>query len=394
MRFITASPRPPTHTCAAMATSPEEAINCLPDSQYHSRRASHECSTLTPVGRSGMRLIVRRHFVGLASATIFSLAANIQAAPTPQSAGEKFEVSFPASAHAGPITGRVFVMIAEKEAPEPRIQGGGFGDMPPIFGSDVNALVPDRAAIIDNATPGYPLRNLHEIPAGEYYVQGLLNQYTEFHRSDGHTIWAHMDQWEGQQFNESPGNFYSDVQKVHLDPAAHYEVKMVLSKVIPPVPAPPDTDRVKHIKIQSKWLSDFWGHPFYIGATVLLPKGYESHPRASYPVIYVQDHFTPRPPFGYSTQDSPIGNPEQMGSYNRITGYQFHQHWDGPNFPRMIAVTFLHPTPYFDDSYAVNSVNNGPYGDALLKEMVPYLEEHFRIIRKSYARVLTGGSTG
>jgi hypothetical protein len=60
----------------------------------------------------------------------------------------------------------------------------------------------------------------------------------------------------------------------------------------------------------------------------------------------------------------------------------------------MIAVTFQHPTPYFDDSYAVNSANNGPYGDALLQELIPYLEEHFRIIRAPYARVLTGGSTG
>jgi Transposase IS116/IS110/IS902 family len=168
-------------------------------------------------GRSGMRLIVRRHLVALVAATIFSLAASMQAAPAPQSAGEEFEVSFPASAHAGPVTGRVFVMIVKREAPEPRIQGGGFGDMPPIFGADVNALVPDRTAIIDDATPGYPLRNLREIPAGDYYVQALLNIYTEFHRSDGHTIWAHMHQWEGQQFNISPGNLYSEVQRVHLD---------------------------------------------------------------------------------------------------------------------------------------------------------------------------------
>ena len=60
----------------------------------------------------------------------------------------------------------------------------------------------------------------------------------------------------------------------------------------------------------------------------------------------------------------------------------------------MIAVRFQHPTPYFDDSYAVNSESNGPYGDAILKELIPYIEEHFRIIREAYARVLTGGSTG
>ena len=60
----------------------------------------------------------------------------------------------------------------------------------------------------------------------------------------------------------------------------------------------------------------------------------------------------------------------------------------------MIAVTFQHPTPYYDDSYAVNSANNGPYADALLQELVPYLEEKFRILPEPRARVLTGGSTG
>jgi hypothetical protein len=60
----------------------------------------------------------------------------------------------------------------------------------------------------------------------------------------------------------------------------------------------------------------------------------------------------------------------------------------------MIAVTFLHPTPYYDDSYAVNSANNGPFGDAIMTELIPYLEERFRIIREPYARVLWGHSTG
>ena len=75
-------------------------------------------------------------------------------------------------------------------------------------------------------------------------------------------------------------------------------------------------------------------------------------------------------------------------------GYEFYQSWNSADFPRMIAVTFQHPTPYFDDSYAVNSANNGPYGDAIMKELIPYVEEQFRIIRAPYARVLTGGSTG
>src|SRR6202043_214203 len=77
-----------------------------------------------------------------------------------------------------------------------------------------------------------------------------------------------------------------------------------------------------------------------------------------------------------------------------ISGPDLYQRWTLAGFPRMIVVTFQHPTVYFDDSYAVNSANNGPYGDAIMNELIPYVESHFRIIKKPYARVLTGGSTG
>ena len=311
----------------------------------------------------------------------------------------KFEVSFPQSAHAAPITGRMFVVLARRPEPDPREQIGSWTQRTPYFGEDISQVKPGEAAVVDGSALGFPFKSLCGVAAGDYYVEALLNIYTEFHRADGHTIWAHMDQWEGQQFNESPGNLYSEVQKVHLDPAAGFDVKLSLSNVIPPVKMPADTAQVKHIKIQSELLSRFWGHPFYIGATVLLPKGYESHPNVRYPVIYIQDHFNLQAPFNFST--TPGGNDAGFVAYlasigvtHWLNGYEFQKVWNSPDFPRMIAVTFQHPTPYFDDSYAVNSANNGPYGDALLKELVPYLEKNFRMSRKPYERVLTGGSTG
>jgi hypothetical protein len=248
--------------------------------------------------------------------------------------------------------------------------------------------------VISDTTPGFPLASLRDLPAGDYWVQAVFNVYTELHRADGHTIWAHMDQWEGQHFASSPGNLVSDPQKVPIDPGTH--VSIALSRALPAVTVPPDTKWVKHIKIQSKLLSAFWGQPVYLGATVLLPKGYDEHPTAHYPVVYQQGHFSLRPPLGFSTDSTPAPAPQAalMKSYNRESGYEFYRSWDSPGFPRMIAVTFQHPTPYFDDSYAVNSANNGPYGDALLQELMPYLEANFRMIPKSYARVLTGGSTG
>ncbi len=314
----------------------------------------------------------------------------------PNRAGVAFALTFPAAAHAQPITGRAYVIISRDSDPEPRLEAGSFVQTVPFFGADVSELKPGTAAIIGDTTLGYPIAHLPDLPAGDYYVQGLLNVYTQVRRSDGKTIWVHWDQGEGQQFNRSPGNLYSAVQRVHLDPKAGYEVTVSLANVIPAIPPPVDTKWVKHVKIASTLLSKFWGQPVYLGATVLLPQGYDTHRAVRYPVIYEQGHFGLDPPLEFSPERTPLppGVATLLKRYNLETGYDLAQSWSAPSFPRMIAVTFQHPTPYFDDSYAVNSANNGPYGDAILTELIPYLETHFRMIRRSYARVLTGGSTG
>ncbi|PYP71402.1 MAG: hypothetical protein DMD41_12530 [Gemmatimonadetes bacterium] len=325
-----------------------------------------------------------------------SLALVLSAIAVAAPAQLQFSLSFPAAAHAEPITGRVFVILSRDSVPEPRFQTHPFGRGVPIFGLDVNQLAPGQAAIIDGTVPGYPLSSVRDIPAGDYHVQGVLNVYTEFHRADGHIIWAHMDQWEGQQFAESPGNLYSTSQLVHVDPRAGGTIALSLAQVVPPVELPPDTRWVKHIKIQSRLLTAFWGRPIYLGATVLLPKGYDDHTAARYPVIYEQGHFGLEAPLGFSddTTPAPPFLKALLAQYNHETRPEFYHAWTGPDFPRLIAITFQHPTPYFDDSYAVNSANNGPYGDAILTELIPYLEAHFRMIGAPWARVLTGGSTG
>jgi hypothetical protein len=322
------------------------------------------------------------------------LAAGCSSAPA--GGNLRFQLSFPPTAHAAPITGRVFVFISRRATPEPRLEPSGYTGDTPFFATDVHALAPGAPAVIDGSARGFPLAHLDQLPAGDYYVQGLMNVYTEFHRSDGHTVWLHMDHWEGQHLATSPGNLVSAVQRVHLDPARPQTVTLALDRVLPPVVMPRDTPWVKHIKIQSPMLTRFWGHAMYLGATVLLPKGYDQHPHRLYPVVYVQGHFTLRPPYGFTPHPTPP-NPRRAAFLKVLgieDGYQFYQAWNAPGFPRMILVTLQHPTPYYDDSYAVNSVNDGPYGDAILQELIPYVETHFRIDRKPSARMLTGGSTG
>jgi hypothetical protein len=310
--------------------------------------------------------------VVLVSLVVPLLPAGAPAAAQEES-GIRFRITYPADAHPGPITGRIFVMISTTDAREPRLQIGREGV--PFFGRDVEGLDPGEFGVIDETDLGSPLESLNELPAGEYFVQGMVNIYSEFRRADGHVLWMHDDQWEGQRFQVSPGNLYSDVERVRLDPESGFDVELVADNVIPPIEFPEDTEWVKRFRFESPMLSEFWGRPIYLGATVLLPRDYDDS-SISYPVLYNQGHFNSGPPLRFRE------------------GSDLHAEWLRDDFPRMLAVTFQHPTPYFDDSYAVNSVNVGPYGDAIMEELIPEVERRFRVIREPWARFLDGGSTG
>ena len=307
----------------------------------------------------------------------------------------RIEIDWAKGIKGRPVTGRLLLFVGYFNEPSPRLQTGTVGSTQ-VFGMDVDALPAGEPVVMDESTLGYPIRKLSELPEGDYFIQAVLNVYTQFHRADGHLIWAHQDQWEGQRAGASPGNLVSTIYKVHLSTYKGYTLHLTLDSALPPVKVPDDTAWVKHVKIQSTLLTKFWGQPMYLGATVLLPQGYDEHSDQHYPVLYWQDHFSLDPPLQFSTEKRRIPD-EEVNSYqarNMEPGYELYKAWSGPDFPRMIVVSFLHPTPYFDDSYAVNSENDGPYGDAIMHELIPYLESHFRIIQAPYARLLAGGSTG
>ncbi len=353
----------------------------------------------------------RRTVAAIIGVTLASMA------PSPSLGAQnaaRFEVRFPASLEATPVTGRIFVAVYPRNDAEPRIAAyqsarTRVGRIP-FFAADVEQLAPGAPATVDLTAIGYPYWSIKEIPPGDYYVQAVFNVYTKYERADGHTIWAHQDQWEGQRWAYAPGNFVSTPVQVHLDPSRGFRVQLTFDHKIPPIEIAPDTRWVKRIKIQSPMLTKWWGHPQFLGATVLLPKGYDDNPGARYPVVFAQDHFTLAAPFNFTTEDTAASLPLNLaaagtwtaadigrptgGGGKRESGYEFFQQWIRDDMPRMIVVKFQHPTPFFDDSYAVNSANNGPYGDAILRELIPELEKRFRMIAQPYARVLTGGSTG
>jgi hypothetical protein len=310
--------------------------------------------------------------------------------------GTRFEVTIAPAAHAGPLTGRVVVVVAKQEQPEPRVTISPRG--PALFAIDVEQLAPGQAAIVDDGALGYPMA-LAALPPGDYVVQPVVNVYEQVHRADGHTIWVHMNDGTIEFFQFAVGNLYGDPQRVHLGGGG--TVHLAVTHVIAAPPRPADSEWLKHVRIQSRLLTQFWGRPVFIHATVLLPRGYNSHPDTYYPSVYPLGHapvpfqFTPD-----SAAEAGEPHPTELRRGARIdpvrgleSGYDFYKSWTSSGFPRVIAITLEQETPYFPDSYSVNSANDGPYGDAVVQEVMPYLEEHFRIIRKPYARQLEGAST-
>ena len=343
-----------------------------------------------------MKLLHGRRLVSGATLALI-VAAGGAIATRAQTAGPlRFSISFPAARSSQPLDGRVLLFISDDGKTEPRTQTDQYraNSTKPIFGVDVDGLRPDTEVVIDDAVVGWPARSLKNIPPGDYFVQALINRYETFHRADGHTIKMPMDQGEGQHWDSKPGNFYSKPVKMHLDPASGGEIKISMDQEIPPIAPPKDTAQVKYLRVQNERLTKFWGRPMFLGAIVFLPQGWDSHPNARYPVLIHHGHFPKDAASDGWRETPPDAGVTGTARDNQVAAYQFFKDWNGPNFPRMIHVLVQHPTPYFDDSYAVNSANNGPYGDAITLDLIPMIERQFRGIGAGWARVTTGGSTG
>ena len=318
-------------------------------------------------------------------------------APHADSTGPvRFAISFPTARSAQPLDGRMLLFISDEGSTEPRTQTDQYraNTTRPIFGLDVDGLAPGQEVIIDEKVVGWPARSVRDIPVGEYWVQALINRYETFHRADGHTLKMPMDYGEGQRWAAKPGNLYSKPVKMRIDPANSGEIKIALDQEVPPIQPPKDTSQVKYIRVQNDRLTKFWGRPMYLGAIVLLPFGWDTHPDARYPIVIHHGHF-PSSMAGDGWRETPP-DPKATAQQRPVqeAAYRFYKDWNGPNFPRMIHLLVQHPTPYFDDSYAVNSANNGPYGDAITYDLIPQIEKQFRGIGQGWARATIGGSTG
>jgi len=330
--------------------------------------------------------------IALALLLLLPIAARSQSFSVSYAKGQGLE---------GPFDGRLLLVLSTDPGDEPRNQIDDTPRTQIVFGMNVDGWQPDQPVTVDNSAFGYPIRSLKDVPAGDYFVQAVLNKYETFHRADGKVVKLHMDQGEGQHWNSSPGNLYSKPVKIHLA-AGGAPIPILLTEVIPPIPTPADTKYVRHLRIQSDVLTKFWGRPIFLSAIVLVPEGIDEHPNAHFPLMINHGHF----PDGFgdfrTTPPDPNLKPDyserfHLAGYNRIQeqeAYAFYEKWISPGFPRYLVLQIQHANPFYDDSYAVDSANVGPYGTAIETELIPAVEKQFRAIGQGWARFTYGGSTG
>jgi hypothetical protein len=359
-----------------------------------SKRCNGERRTVQTRGTAGRR----------AACAGVALISALGCAPS-DSAQIRVDVTFPASVDSEALDGRLILVLSQRTEGEPRRHVSDGLSAQPVFGIDVEDWKPGDVASFTDSVFGFPVERLGALPPGTYRAQALLNRYETFTRSDGHTVKLPPDRGEGQQWASKPGNLYSTVTEVTVGgPASETRLSLTLDQIIPELPDPAtlETEWVKFIRIRSDLLSDFWGTDMYLGAWVMLPDGFAEHPEARYPLAIFHGHF----PGSFSamrveppdtTEPCVYSARFSLDCYNRIQQeyqHELYRQWTSADFPRHLVVQIQHPTPYYDDSYAVNSENNGPYGDAIMQELVPAIEDKFRGIGEGWARVTYGGSTG
>ncbi|MBN3580891.1 hypothetical protein JYB64_00730 [Algoriphagus aestuarii] len=329
------------------------------------------------------------------------LLACIAWACKPNSGSSPVSIKISPELEAGLTDGRLLMIFSSDKENEPRFSISDNVSTAQVFGMDIENFKPGDIIQLDTSSFGYPINNLSDLAEGNYMMQAFIIKYETFNRADGHTVKLAMDKGEGRKWVNTPGNIYSEPIAFNWTKGA--TIELLIDQEIPPVEVPEDTKYIKHIKMKSELLSKFWGRDMYVGAHVLLPEGFDENPNQYYPLMVFHGHF-PNDFGGFRTVPPDPDLPEddysaRFGIYGyqkmqQQEAYDFYQKWISPDFKRFIIIEIQHANPFYDDSYAVNSENIGPYGDALTYELIPYIEQQFRGIGEGWSRFLYGGSTG
>lgn len=253
--------------------------------------------------------------------------------------------------------GRLYLFLNQNLDVEPMEQIWPFpGRMSHIFAINRTDFSLDGPTMLDpdagwTTTTDWTLKN---VPEGEYNVQILWDQDTTESRIT------------------APGNLYSVKEQISVsDPT---RINITIDQVIAERKLA-ESDLLHLIDFKSDTLSNWWDKPVHLKASVLLPHNYDS--AESYPIRYNVS--------GYGGRYTRVNN--------LVYSTEFTDWWKSDNAPRVINV-FLDGEGPYGDSYQMDSENSGPYGHALIYELIPHIESEFRGTDTAETRFVDGCSTG
>lgn len=223
-----------------------------------------------------------------------------------------------------------------------------------IAAKEVANLAPGASVELDADDLAFPA-SFSNAPPGEYRLRAVLDT--------NHTYAYAQD--------DDDGDLRSEVSVHHL-PAGHIAVTLSQRVSNPPVATP----HAELLDFKSTLLSDFWGRPIHIRGLIVLPPSYKASNSRRYPTIYWTHGFG--------------------ATLRGIAEYElqyYYPYMERGERPEMIYVLLEQSCPFGTHEFA-NSANNGPWGDALVKEVIPALERKYRMDGTPRGRLLQGHSSG
>jgi hypothetical protein len=263
----------------------------------------------------------------------------------------EFQVTFDRTVSTQPFSGRVYVLLSKTERTE-LPSGPNWFHPDPFFARDVKDWQPGQPLLLGADALGHPV-TLPKLPRGTYSIQAV------------------MDFGRGRSFSRAEGNGYSKSLRRELDPATSGPVHLTIDQVYKERPVP-ETAQVKLVDVPSKLLTAFHARPTHMRAAVVLPASFAKEPAKRYPIIYEIPGFGGTHTMAFAAE---------RRKATEVAGVE-------------MLYVMLDPSCPLGHHVFADSPNNGPWGQALVEELIPYLEKRFRALGTPGARFVTGHSSG
>lgn len=309
-------------------------------------------------------------------------------------------VQWPVAPLQSPTSGRLLIMFAPVTvAPEADVRRllTPMTDAIAFFGQNISGWRPGSLQQFSLFDAGFPYANLADLPHGTYRVQASFEPYLPYRRADGHELYLPaiepLEPAGRAPLTQTPHRWRSTAEIVEWD-GQQVPRTLVMKTPIAHSATAVDTPWIRSLRIRSERLSAFWGRDIFLGALITLPAGYAERSKVHYPLVIRLSGLPRRPP---DWRESPPEEGLSIASEEwqaQQAGWENFQYWQAANTPRMIIADLQHPTPYGESSMVINSLNTGPYADAIRYELLPAIEREFRVLQGGWARFIFGTREG